>query len=738
MTQGLSLCTSEMFDEMLDSPKTEDLRQQLANLKREWEAGCIDQQTYEDECKKLKVKLPCICPNAWFKQGHRCLEEAMPSGLLFVDLDHLRFDIRCWYLSQLSGREAEQGIVFAALSIRGDGLHIIKHRNPTLTREADAEAFVTLLGVKEYWDTGCCDLSRAMFASARSQVLYYDEEEMFADLAYHEEHDSTNMAKTDKGDEPEATKDTGDNCRVAPLTYMDIPYSEIVKELVSVMGGEPEVGNRNTFIHRLVSCLRGICDNDANLLQRITPSFGLSEKEVASIIKSATKEPVKGLWKEMKRVLAAFGTTEKEWWRVDDDLIEAYEQDVLHNLPSGLREIIKKVPENKQMNVLCSLLPVLATYAENISFHHATGEDGHMILMSAIIGDFGKGKSLLCKQACDLYLAPINEQDKPGWEANDEYYETQQTRSANENAGKKPHPVIRNIASVATTPYILERLKHSKGHSLVCVTAEVQDMNSNPTDNKDRSKLLRKSFDEEEHAVGRVGKESITGKVKVRLNTTVMGTFNAVQTFFGDGNIENGLASRFIISFLPHEVAQQWLNYKGYDEKTRHAAHQLTEMLTNRTGEVRTPRLDKEIYQWWDSKNKLVEKHNDPVLGSLINRMAVIGHRCGTLFHVMTGKKKETQTSVKFALLMAEYTLREQLRFFGSTLKQLAEQQTAFNNSSKSQNDRLLASLPDTFSFEDAKALKPDVKEGSVRRMLQRWVAKKLTEQLDNGLYVKK
>jgi hypothetical protein len=118
--------------------------------------------------------------------------------------------------------------------------------------------------------------------------------------------------------------------------------------------------------------------------------------------------------------------------------------------------------------------------------------------------------------------------------------------------------------------------------------------------------------------------------------------------------------------------------------------------------------------------------------------MAVIGHRCGTLFHVMTGKKKETQTSVKFALLMAEYTLREQLRFFGSTLKQLAEQQTAFNNSSKSQNDRLLASLPDTFSFEDAKALKPDVKEGSVRRMLQRWVAKKLTEQLDNGLYVKK
>lgn len=109
------------------------------------------------------------------------------------------------------------------------------------------------------------------------------------------------------------------------------------------MGGKPEVGNRNTFIHRVVSCLRGICDNDANLLQSITPSFGLSEKEVSQIIKSATREPVKGLWKEMKRVLA--------------------------------------------------------TYAENIRFHHATGEDGHKILMSAIIGDFGKGKSLLCKQA---------------------------------------------------------------------------------------------------------------------------------------------------------------------------------------------------------------------------------------------------------------------------------------------------------------------------------------------------
>lgn len=708
--------TSERFYKLAKSQAMEKLGERIAS--------CED----KNQRQELKKQLPYMLPHVHAIKGSRKNENVTEeSQLALCDIDGLT-DPRGFYEKEIKRYEEELGIIAANISISQKGLHLLVERRGRSIEATQQWISEQLEGIEI--DPACKDIARAEYFVPWKNYLYFNEEAFFT------------MPEKQENVEEEVetlTHDKDDSCRVvSSLSYEGTSYEKIVEELIEVMGGEPSEGTRNNFIYRLSRCLSGICNNNAEVLRQIIPHFGLTEKEVNQIIKSATKEPVKVLWAEMKQTLANLGLSQKEWWRTDEDLIYLYQRDVMRNLPYGLKEVILKAPENKRMNVLCAVLPVLATYAENVKFHHATGETGHMALMTAIIGPFGKGKSSLCNKACDLYLKTINEQDEEGWKTIQNFNEKLQTRSANENAGQKPHPIIRNIASVATCPYIVDRLNNSQGHMLVCVTSEVQDLLSDERENANRSKMLRKAFDEEEHAVGRVGENSISAKTTVRLNTTVMGTFNAVTQFFGSGNIENGLSSRFIISFLPHEVGQQWLQYKPYDEETEKAALELTQQLTNYEGELKTPRLDKAIKRWWEEKNQLVIEHNDAVLGSLINRMAVIGHRCGVLFHMMTGNKKETPTTVKFALLMAEYCLREQIRFFGKTLEILSKEQNQLKVPPQSTNIRLLEKLPETFTFDDAKALKPGVKDDSITRMLQRLTAEKVIEKIGTRQYHKR
>lgn len=46
-------------------------------------------------------------------------------------------------------------------------------------------------------------------------------------------------------------------------TYDGVPYEEIVKALVELMGGAPVHGNRNNFIYREACLLRYICNSEA-------------------------------------------------------------------------------------------------------------------------------------------------------------------------------------------------------------------------------------------------------------------------------------------------------------------------------------------------------------------------------------------------------------------------------------------------------------------------------------------
>lgn len=60
-------------------------------------------------------------------------------------------------------------------------------------------------------------------------------------------------------------------------TYDGVPYGEIVKALVELMGGAPVHGNRNNFIYREACLLRYICNSEAAWIKQVIETFGEDE-----------------------------------------------------------------------------------------------------------------------------------------------------------------------------------------------------------------------------------------------------------------------------------------------------------------------------------------------------------------------------------------------------------------------------------------------------------------------------
>ena len=57
-------------------------------------------------------------------------------------------------------------------------------------------------------------------------------------------------------------------------TYDGVPYEEITKALVDLMGGAPAHGNRNNFIYREACLLRYICNSEAAWIKQVIEIFG--------------------------------------------------------------------------------------------------------------------------------------------------------------------------------------------------------------------------------------------------------------------------------------------------------------------------------------------------------------------------------------------------------------------------------------------------------------------------------
>ena len=719
-------CTPQLLYQALDSEGTAKVCAEIADALESVKRGEMSREDFEEYKNNRKKELPVLTPHATFLFGRRKNEGATPSGLSMYDIDHIP-DPKGYFRTMIAERVGELGIVLAHVTPSTEGLRLL-FIMPEGMNLARAQKWMSEQLGDDNYDGSVKDLARASYLVPRDYLLYIDEEELFKDREYTMVEDAeiveeeTNPRKDEGGGRKENTPEI--QTPVFPDQFKGVSYTSIISEYWRRTGGEPTTGERNKRLHQLAANLRSICENSENWLLAVMPTFGLSAQEMRTIIHSACKEPTKGS-RMMDQIVSSLKG------EADTDDIDVDEEEKVQcsmfkvqssKLPIGLKESLVGVPQNMQMPVLCSVLPIAAAYADQVEVEYCDGNHQHLGIMSIILGEQASGKSV-CKHAIDVWKRQFEEEDALARKREEEWKERKKSRKANEKAPDDPHVLIRMMPVTVSCSTLLKRFKNANGHTLYSFGEELDTLRKTNGAGSWSSKydIYRLSFDRGEWGQDYNSDQAESGVVNVAYNWTILGTYGAMRKCFKADNIENGLSSRILVAEMPDNSFSQMPKFGKRSKEDEAKIQEAVTKLRSYSGLVDTPKLRKSIEAWVEEKRVEAAKDIDHVKDTYRKRAAVIGFRAGVIFHLLTGKDKETKDATDFALMIAEYCLEQQIKTFGETLMNqyvVAESECV----RYSENHTVFDQLPPTFSMEDLRSLKSgNYGKSTLRTIVLRW-----------------
>ena len=677
---------------------------------------------------ELKHRLPVWTPHcAEFKNNHRAIADAVrPLNRLMLDFDEKGHtgDI----LSKLEMRN-EKGEMVVAPEVSGmkillveesvrRGTHVLVELPDGMTAEQAQELMKEATGFEP--DAAVKDVSRCIYMVTEDHTKYVSDklfevsEECECKIA------PTSNEGCELKNQPTSEAEQESN---SGLMFKGVPYTSIIAEWWHRNGGEPAEGERNVKLHKLAVNLRAICDNKKEVLMQVMPRFGLSDVELRSVVDSACKETPKGISKMMQGIVDALemGISSDE---IEDAEVVQEETGVKVNvrtLPIGLKESLDGVPVSMHMPVLCGVLPIAAAYADQVQIQYCDGNLQHLGLMSIIRGEQASNKSVV-KNAVDVWKRQFDEEDALARKREEEWKERKKGRKANEKAPEDPKVLIRMVPVTVSCSTLLKRFKNANGHCIYSFGEELDTLRKTNGAGSWSSKydIYRLSFDQGEWGQDYNSDQAESGVVKVAYNWTMLGTNGAMRKCFKSDNIENGLSSRILVAEMPDSSFSKMPKFGRRSAEDEARIQQAVTRLRAFSGLIDTPRLRKAIEEWVEQKRVEAAKDIDHVKDTYRKRAAVIGFRCGVIFHLLSDAKKETKACLDFALMMAEYCLSQQMKAFGEALRN--EYISAQDECQRyGANHSVFDQLAPTFSRDDLRALKSGTTESGLRNIVMRW-----------------
>ncbi|MBQ8501094.1 MAG: VirE protein, partial [Bacteroides sp.] len=117
------VCTPDLLNEALDAPQVAKVCAEIEDALEALHRGELTQDEFETIKSTLKKKLPVALFHAFFKNGRRKNEDAIPSGLSIYDLDHIPNPRAKW--AEIEARKEELGILLAHVSPSLEGLRLV-------------------------------------------------------------------------------------------------------------------------------------------------------------------------------------------------------------------------------------------------------------------------------------------------------------------------------------------------------------------------------------------------------------------------------------------------------------------------------------------------------------------------------------------------------------------------------------------------------------------------------------
>ena len=737
-----------------------DLNKYNTLIREHWLADLVSRiQNGEDS---LKEDLPIRCSHYYrFKNNHRAQADMDPESFLFqtcVDIDDACIvETTIAKARELNGQEGlwKDMLLHLEYSARKK-LHIDIRIPVGMTIEEAQQAYCEALGVA--YDGSCISPERFILITDASQTIYTSEHwyEVLPDEEIKMRREAyLKRGLTIDGRKPK-NRPSSSNGRSSTKTatqaelFLDCNKAEV----------NP-------------CCLRAfdLCMEDAGLTERALQVDGVRHNSLLSIFSNGacrlmpieqmiavvrTRTPDYADEKDCQKLILDFYNNYTEMNRpltrklreihaeayneeFADDQEEAEEPSAeptkkrklnAKTLPPGLREPVSAVPEKMQMNVLCSIMPIAAAYADQVEIEYVDDKRQFLGLMALVIGRQAGGKSC-CKDAVEAWMAPLKREAKQARDQEDAIKEKNKLRKSNERAQEMPKLPIRKVPITISCSTLLRRLKYSQGHTLYSFGEELDTLlKTNGAGNwSAKYDVYRYSFDRAEWGQDYNSDQAESGEVNVAYNWTIFGTYGAFNKCFNNENVENGLAGRILMSEMPDTRFSSVPKYKAMTAEQLETVEKAIELLRSKSGFFPTPRLYKAIEKWLEEKRVTAMMAIDESMDELRKRSAVIAYRCAVIFHLLSGKEKESKACVDFMLMMADYTLKNQMHL----LSQMMESQQANNApiaktiSNKSAFDR----LPKVFTMDDLRFVKgPNYAESSYRSIISRWGAANLIEEV--------
>ena len=708
----------------------------LPATKEEWEAlrreswlaqMCARIEKGDDE---LKHRLPVWTPHcAEFKDNHRSIADAVkPLNRLMLDFDEKG------HTDEICARLMEKSPLVPLLieeSVRR-GTHVLVELPDGMTPEEAQQLMQEATGFTP--DAAVKDVSRCIYMVPEDHTKYVSEKLFEAcNLGPGPETKSQGTGQSEKcnlGPGPRSeSQGTGD-----PQKFKGIPYTSIISEWWRRNGGEPQAGERNVKLHKLAVNLRAICDNKREVLMEVMPRFGLTDAELRSVVDSACKEEPKGISKVMQGIIDALelGIPTDE---IEDAEAVAEETGVKVNvkaLPIGLKESLVGVPVSMHMPVLCGIMPICGAYADGVEVEYCDGNVHRLGLMAIIHGEQASNKSVV-KNAIDVWKRQFDEEDALARKREEEWKERKKGRKANEKAPEDPHVLIRQVPVTVSCSTLLKRFKNSGGHTLYSFGEELDTLRKTNGAGSWSSKydIYRLSFDRGEWGQDYNSDAAESGVVKVAYNWTMLGTNGALRKCFKADNIENGLSSRVLLAEMPDCSFSKMPKFGKRSTEDEARIQEAVTRLRSFTGLLDVPRLRKAIETWVEAKRVEAAKDIDHVKDTYRKRAAVIGFRCGVIFHILSGAARESKACLDFALMMAEYCLKQQIKAFGEALEsQFVDARDECIRYGS--NHSIFDQLAPAFTMDDLRALKRGFcNEAGLRKIISRWYRDHWIEKTD-------
>ena len=687
--------------------------------KEEWEAlrreSWLAQmcERIEKGDNELKHRLPVWTPHcAEFKDNHRAIADAVkPLNRLMLDFDEKG------HTDEICARLLEKSPLVPLLieeSVRR-GTHVLVELPDGMTPEEAQQLMKEATGFTP--DAAVKDVARCIYMVPEDHTKYVNPK-LFLATDY----------KTDRTESIAKQPEENDK------SFKGIPYSSIIAEWWHRNGGEPAEGERNVKLHKLAVNLRAICDNKKELLMQVMPRFGLSDVELKSVVDSACKEPPKGVSKVMQGIIDALelGINPDE---IEDAEAAAEETGVKVNvksLPIGLKESLVGVPVSMHMPVLCGIMPIAGAYADGVEVEYCDGNVHRLGLMAIIRGEQASNKSVV-KNAVDIWKRQFDDEDALARKREEEWKERKKGRKANEKAPDDPHVLIRVVPVTVSCSTLLKRFKNSNGHTLYSFGEELDTLRKTNGAGSWSSKydIYRLAFDRGEWGQDYNSDAAESGVVKVAYNWTMLGTNGALRKCFKADNIENGLSSRVMLAEMPDSSFAKMPKFRKRSADDEAKIQEAVTRLRSFTGILDVPRLRKAIEAWVEEKRVEAAKDIDHVKDTYRKRAAVIGFRCGVIFHILSGAARESKSCLDFALMMAEYCLQQQIKAFGEALEsQFVDARDECIRYGS--NHSIFDQLSPAFTMDDLRALKRGFcSEAGLRKIISRWYRDHWIEKTD-------